>query len=209
MNHFTVKNTDYKLNHKNKLGFNLAEVVVASAVIALMMVSLISYVQSAGELWKKSHTTITLVNNGNALLDFVEKELWAAEQITAPPIGSDAQQLTYTKVISDYQSSPASATLDFVIEYMPASFTVRARVVDSGTNCTYATGAGGWSVGTTHGPKKIVLSNYNFDVCRYVKDIGFARRDNHLLDVRAILSISVSDQEFPKELNIHRTIISP
>ncbi|GAB4281591.1 MAG: hypothetical protein Kow0029_26790 [Candidatus Rifleibacteriota bacterium] len=197
----------------SKRGFNLAEVVVASAVIALMMVSLIGYVQSASSLWKKSHEIISLSNEGISLLDFIEREIWEAKSITSPAIGDSASSIVYSKIVSDYQEpTPNLFELDFEIAFNATTGSASARILTTTpkwTDATFGAAANGWSIDTSPGSKKIVLSRYNFDIARNLKSFSVARTANRLLEVKISLEAPKANEETPRELTFKRIMIMP
>lgn len=189
-----------------RAAFSLAEVVVASAVIAMMMVSLIGYVQSAGELWQKSHATITISNEGNSMLDFIERELWGAKEVSVPAIGDTTSTLVYTKVISDYDVTPEYIPLDFQVVFDSATHVASTNLVESGALWT-AAGVAGWAIDTVQGDKKILRSRYNYDISKSLISFSVNRTANRLLNVTIMLSIKRPDEEFPREIEFKRSII--
>lgn len=200
--------------HKNRLsfrnGFSLAEVVVASAVMAMMMVVLIGYVQSAGQLWQKSHGTISLANEGNSILDFVERELWHANDISYPAIGSNSTRLRYSKYVSDYQLLATSTLLDFQITYNPLTRIASTAVITAGTRWASAT-ASGWAIDTAVGTKKIVVAQHDYEIGRSVKKLTFNRLANRLLEVHLVVGLLRSEDadnpDLEREIEYKRSII--
>lgn len=198
----------FKMNNLNKRlkkrGFNLAEVVVASAVMALMMVSLIGYVQSAGTMWQKSHETISLSNEANSLLDFIERELWSARSITSPGIGEIKPTIVYSKIVSDYQGSPQTVEVDFRISSNPATGIASASIA---TDTIRWTNAAGWSVGATSGSNKLLLARTNYFLTYNLKSLEFYRKANRLLEITVKMHVPRPDQEFERELTLKRLVI--
>ncbi len=206
-----MKIIDRKKSAFSRTGFSLAEVVVASAVMAMMMVVLIGYVQSAGTLWQKSHSTISLANEGNAVLDFVERELWHANGISLPQIGnSSTTRLRYTKEVSDYQLVATTTVLDFQITFDPVTRIASASVITAGSRWASAT-ADGWSIDTAVGTKKLVFAQHNYDIGRSIKSIVFNRLANRLLEVHLVVAIlRIEDAEDPgleRKIEYKRSII--
>lgn len=193
-----------------KRGFNLAEIVVASAVIALMMVSLIGYVQSAGTLWQKSHATISLVNEGNTLLDYIEREIWSAEEVSVPAIGASTTTLIYAKRVSDYQPSPATFTVDFRLTTdltTGVASTSIATNTPKWTDGVSGAAVNGWDFDTTPGFKRILTAHHNFKLSSNLKQIWFERLSNYLIKVTVILQIPQTDQEYEREIEFRRMMI--
>lgn len=191
-------------------GFNLAEIVVASAVIALMMVSLISYVQSAGTLWQKSHATISLVNEGNTLLDYIEREIWSAEEVSVPAIGASTNQMIYAKRVSDYQPTPATFTVDFRLTTdLTTGVASTSIATDTPKWTTPVTGAAatGWGIAAVPGFKKILTAHHNFKLSSNLKQIWFERLSNYLIKVTVILQIPQTDEEYEREIEFKRMMI--
>jgi hypothetical protein len=203
------KLSNSRLSNARK-GFNLAEIVVATAVIALMMVSLIGYVQSAGTLWQKSHATIGLVNEGNALLDYIEREIWIAKDITTPGICATTSQLIYSKEISDYQASPATCTIDFVIntDFTQGIATTSLLLTTSKwTDPTTGADALGWSVDSALNTKEIISARYNFTLCSNLQEMHFYRKSNRLMVVTFKLSIPRVDDDYERVIEFKRMMI--
>ena len=197
------------LNEKRfsrRRGFNLAEVVVASAVMAMMMVALIGYVHSAGQMWQKSHETISLTNEGNTLLDYVERELWQAKSISVPAIGDSSSNLIYSKLVSDYQAVATQTEVDFQITADFTTGVASTSLLTTSAKWTNAT-AGGWGIGTTLAAKKVLLAHHNFDLCANLKGIKFYRRANRLLEIIAIFSIPKADDDYEREIEFKRMVI--
>ncbi len=202
--------TEQKNRLSSRTGFSLAEVVVASAVMAMMMVVLIGYVQSAGQLWQKSHGTISLANEGNAILDFVERELWHANGISYPAIGSSSTRLRYSKYVSDYQLLATSTLLDFQITYDPLTRIASTAVITAGARWASAS-VDGWSVDAAVGTKKIVIAQHNYDIGRNVKKLAFNRLANRLLEVHLVVGLlrseDADDPDLEREIEYKRSII--
>lgn len=202
--------TEQKNRWFSRIGFSLAEVVVASAVMAMMMVVLIGYVQSAGQLWQKSHGTISLANEGNSILDFVERELWHANGISYPAIGSASTRIRYSKYVSDYQLLATSTLLDFQITYDPVTRIASTAVITAGANWVNAT-TGGWASDTAVGTKKIVIAQHNYEIGRNVKKLAFSRLANRLLEVHLLVALLKSedadDTDLEREIEYKRSII--
>lgn len=202
-----MKTTEKKMF---KRGFNLAEIVVASAVIALMMVSLIGYVQSAGMLWQKSHATISLVNEGNTLLDYIEREIWSAEEVSVPAIGASTTQMIYAKRVSDYQLSPATFTVDFRLTTDLTTGVASTSIATDTlkwTDGVSGAAVNGWDTDTIPGFKKILTAHHNFKLSSNLKQIWFERLSNYLIKVTVILQIPQTDQEYEREIEFRRMMI--
>ena len=195
-----------KLTHDMQLsalnqqrGMTLAEVIVATAVMALMITSLISYVQSAGALWQKSHSTISLTNDGNALLDYIEQELWQATSVSVPQIGDISSTTVYSKKVSDYQDAASFATLNFELEFDNTTGEVAVSVNTDNLPT-------GWSVGNG-GQYEVVEARHNYVICRNVIEFDVNRISNRLFDVTIKLSMPRPDEKTPREVEFRRLIV--
>ena len=195
-----------KLTHDMQLsalnqqrGMTLAEVIVATAVMALMITSLISYVQSAGALWQKSHSTISLTNDGNALLDYIEQELWQATSVSVPQIGDISSTTVYSKKVSDYQDAASFATLNFKLEFDNTTNKVAVSVNTDNLPT-------GWSVGNG-GQYEVVEARHNYVICRNVIEFDVNRISNRLFDVTIKLSMPRPDEKTPREVEFRRLIV--
>lgn len=72
------------------LGFSLVEVLVATIVMTMMMVSVIAYIQYGGEIWQKGHNKIAAENYKRMALEMLRQDLARAIEIEAPPASSTA-----------------------------------------------------------------------------------------------------------------------
>ena len=185
----------------NMMGSILIEVLVSTIIIGMMTTTLFSFVSFAGEIWRKTNSSVNLTNEGNMLMDTIEHELNVALTVTVPTIGTTATTITYTKKISDYQSSPTTATDGiFNIIYTPASRTVRLEIT---------TAPSGWSIATSDGSMQANSYYYNYTLSNHVTVISFKRISKRLMKVSATLSVETADEKIDKKLELERNIIMP
>lgn len=74
--------------------FTLVEVIVAITIMALMMVGLLSYVQSGSELWRRGQSTLNLRAYYRAVSDGIERDLNQALTV-ANTVGSVNNKMRY------------------------------------------------------------------------------------------------------------------
>ncbi|MFZ2958656.1 MAG: prepilin-type N-terminal cleavage/methylation domain-containing protein [Candidatus Ozemobacteraceae bacterium] len=95
-----------------KQGFTLIEVMVATMIMSLMILGLLSYVQFGSELWRKGEQTITLNNNARALSEGISRDLTLATKVMIPPLGATSAKLIYTLPLA---TGTSFGTVDIII----------------------------------------------------------------------------------------------
>ena len=189
-----------------KHGFSLVEIVVSTAVIAFLMTSLFNYVSMAGTIWQKTHETITLSNEGNMLLDTIEKDLWESAMVAMPTVGATSSILQYSKRVSDYQADPEFVRLRFEVSFDPAINTVTKTLFDN----TAAISALGWEddslASGTLGPNRVVRSHHTYTLARSVKAFNVNRKGHRLIEIDVLLGTTDSAGN-EKEVRMKRTVL--
>lgn len=181
------------ISMRRNAGFNMAEVVISTIIVALMMTWLFNYVEIAGTVWRKSHATVNLTNDANALLDTLERELWHATECSMPQIGDTGSELHYAKVVSDYQAVASTTILDFRVYFDNTTHTVYTKVATDTVRWTTADTTMGWDIDTASGVKNLVIDQHNYDLARNVMSFSVHRKANRLLVVQAKLGITRDD----------------
>lgn len=68
----------------NKKGFSLAEIIVATIVMTMLMVSVIGYIQYSGEIWQDGYSKISGVNYMRMATETIRQDLLKARVISQP-----------------------------------------------------------------------------------------------------------------------------
>ncbi|NLI76277.1 MAG: hypothetical protein GX442_07540 [Candidatus Riflebacteria bacterium] len=190
-------------------GFSLVEVVVATTVMALMIVSFLSFVQFAGDAWERSQMTINLVSEANLVLDFIERELDGAVAVDVPQPGDPATYtLRYGKWVYDGVSPPpASLTFEVVWPYAwtgVATTTLMARILTTGD--PRFTGSG-WATGNTVTNNTVDVDRYNYELGRHIASFAVRRLGSRKLEVAVQVSVTRAEDEIAQELLVTREML--
>lgn len=86
--------------------------MVATMIMSLMILGLLSYVQFGSELWRKGEQTITLNNNARALSEGISRDLTLATKVMIPPLGATSAKLIYTLPLA---TGTSFGTVDIII----------------------------------------------------------------------------------------------
>jgi prepilin-type N-terminal cleavage/methylation domain-containing protein len=86
-------------NDRRFSGFSLAEVIVATAVIALLSVSLLSYVSSAATLWRRSDQVVNFSGDTSAIFDLLRNYTQNSLAMT-PSVGNKSNTPTFTVFVA-------------------------------------------------------------------------------------------------------------
>ncbi len=81
-----------KKHKNNKKAFSLVEVLTATIVMTMMLVSVIAYIQYGSLVWQKGQTKIAAKNYSRMAFDLIRQDLMKATLITVP------QALTSTDI---------------------------------------------------------------------------------------------------------------
>lgn len=195
------------MNIKRRHGFSLVEIVVSTAIIAFLMTSLFNYVSMAGTVWQKTHESITLSNEGNVLLDTIEKELWESAIVLAPAVGTATSVLSYSRRVSDYEDDPSFIRLNFEVAYDATTNTVSKALIETSAAIVEQ----GWEEASIAdasptGPKKIVRGHHTYALARSVKEFQVKREGYRLIEIDVLLGITDSAGN-EKEARMKRTVL--
>jgi len=100
-----------KTQWSNK-GFSMVEVVVATIVMTMLMVSVIAYIQYSGEIWQSGYSKISGVNYMRMTTEILRQDLMRAVSIATP------------SAVLGGNATPTSL-LNYRIAGLPGSFTIR------------------------------------------------------------------------------------
>lgn len=116
-----------KKHKNNKNAFSLVEVLTATIVMTMMLVSVIAYIQYGSLVWQKGQTKIAAKNYSRMAFDLIKQDLLKATKIEAPPASTSVtveNALGYKMLIS-------GITETFKLG-VPDSNMVLQRLIDSG-----------------------------------------------------------------------------
>lgn len=68
----------------NKKGFSLVEIIVATIVMTMMMVSVIGYIQYSGEIWQDGYSKISSTNYMRMATETIRQDLINARRVEQP-----------------------------------------------------------------------------------------------------------------------------
>ncbi|GAB1351834.1 hypothetical protein MASR1M12_05650 [Erysipelotrichia bacterium] len=113
----------YKNNRK---AFSLVEVLTATIVMTMMLVSVIAYIQYGSLVWQKGQTKIAAKNYSRMAFDLIKQDLLKATNIEAPP----ASTSTTFETALGYSFKVSGTTEKFKLG-IPNSDRVLQRLIDS------------------------------------------------------------------------------
>ncbi|PKL50317.1 MAG: hypothetical protein CVV42_03420 [Candidatus Riflebacteria bacterium HGW-Riflebacteria-2] len=96
----------------NKKGFSLAEIIVSTIVMTMLMVSVIGYIQYSGEIWQDGYSKISGINYMRMTTEILRQDLLRAVTIASP------------SAVLGGNATP-TAQLNYRISGLPGSFTIR------------------------------------------------------------------------------------
>ncbi len=101
-------------NHKNnRKAFSLVEVLTATIVMTMMLVSVIAYIQYGSLVWQKGQTKIAAKNYSRMAFDLIKQDLMKATLITVPQASSSTEiAATLTYRIPSAGTASVSISLD-------------------------------------------------------------------------------------------------
>jgi hypothetical protein len=75
----------------NRSGFSLAEIMVATIVMTMILFSVIAFIQSGSELWRRGQSKISAENYKRAAFEMLKADLRLATHIDQPKASTTAQ----------------------------------------------------------------------------------------------------------------------
>jgi len=199
---------------RTRRGFSLVEVVVSIGIIAMMITALLSFVSFGGELWQKNHMFTALTNEGNMLLDAVEREMSAATAVSIPTVGAAADdELRYTKDIYDWAGPPRNKAItpNFRI-YLQAGTRIVSSEYVTGTLVDPDTTAG-WAVISTdpvgNEVKKLVTKLFSYDLARHIRTFDVTRPSTNRVEIRVVLNLKRAEDGVERRIEMKRELMIP
>lgn len=108
-----------------KKGFSLAEVLIATIVMSMIMGSVLAFVQYAGNIWQKGNEKISTDNYSRMAFELIKQDLLLASEITTPKTqGKSSKKLIYKHSDKKYKIEIDKDTL------------IRTSIIKTGSNVT-------------------------------------------------------------------------
>lgn len=79
----------------SKKGFSLAEVLIATIVMSMIMGSVLAFVQYAGNIWQKGNEKISSDNYSRMTFELLKQDLMQANTVTRPLVGNSLNKIVY------------------------------------------------------------------------------------------------------------------
>lgn len=88
---------------KSKNGFSLVEILMATIVMTMMMVSVIGYVSTASEIWRKGYEKISAINYERGIIEVIKADMLSTPEIVAPVVGeTPAPEFLHYKIQTEF-----------------------------------------------------------------------------------------------------------
>lgn len=166
------------------------EVVVSTTILALMIVSLLSFVQFASILWRKGEQTIMIANNSRMVMEALNRDCYRAVAIRYPRF-SDGQigSLTIDVPISTGTYN-GTGTIKFEVE---TGGILWKRLTDF-------SGSGGiaGALADEDAPQEIYRGRYEYPVARDVTSFTVTRLSSWTINV----ALSVRSEVFSSDADV-------
>lgn len=82
---------------KNKTGFSLVEVLLATIIMSMLMVTTFAFVQYGGDIWQKGHTKISAENYKRMAFELIKADMMRVYSIHQP-LASSTSVITDTAI---------------------------------------------------------------------------------------------------------------
>lgn len=109
-----------KLNNR---GFTLAEVLISTIVMSMIMGSVLAFVQYAGDIWHKGNEKISTDNYSRMAFEYIKQELLEAKTINSPAkkekqedYPTNAVEILYEKKVNNLVYPCSIKVSDFILE---------------------------------------------------------------------------------------------
>ncbi|HAE38632.1 MAG TPA: hypothetical protein DCG57_08335 [Candidatus Riflebacteria bacterium] len=178
--------------------FTLVEVIVAITIMALMMVGLLSYVQSGSELWRRGQSTLNLRAYYRAVSDGIERDLNQALAV-ANTVGSVNNKMRYLVPLKQ-GALLGTATL----EILHADGILKKQLITVSPGFTIVTSL-------SMSDNQVTRSRYEYVIARNVATFTVARVSSYSMQVNlGLRSILGGDESgFEASKNATMTFVIP
>lgn len=87
----------------NNNGFSLVEILMATIVMTMMMVSVIGYVSTASEIWQKGYEKISAINYERGIIEVLKADMLSTPEIITPTVGeTPAPDFLHYKIQTEF-----------------------------------------------------------------------------------------------------------
>ncbi|HEY9070530.1 MAG TPA: prepilin-type N-terminal cleavage/methylation domain-containing protein [Candidatus Ozemobacteraceae bacterium] len=94
-----------------RAAFTMVEVLVASMIFALMAVSLLSYVQSGSEIWRRGHQRMSVSSYFRVITQTIQRDLQQADRVDIPALNQTGNAFKYDIPIFKNKAYVGTGTL--------------------------------------------------------------------------------------------------
>jgi len=160
-----------------KKGFSLIEVLVATILVSSMLISAMSFIQFAMEMWKRGEQTVNLTTRAQMVFDLIGRDLVRATGVASPAFGLPAiSSITYDIPIS---TGTYYGTGTFRLEFDPSARTVKRKWLNYSAGVTKIVS----TLVAEAGSQMIFRGRYEYTVARDVASFTAVRLSNSTVEV--------------------------
>ncbi|HNW36685.1 MAG TPA: prepilin-type N-terminal cleavage/methylation domain-containing protein, partial [Candidatus Ozemobacteraceae bacterium] len=164
---------------RNKQAFTLVEIMISTGIMAMMLVSLLSFVDISAKNWQRTDQSVTLTAEGNAVMEAIRYYVENAASMT-PEMDAISNRPRFTIItatgsaeLNNFYIGTVSVTLQIqgnsprVLRTMPGACTARI----AGTNQVHFVSS------TEVNPFDIALSRFVGTMSEHIATLTATRRD--------------------------------
>ena len=174
-----MKNTDRRRKPRlvARRGFTLMEIMVATILIAAMMISMLSFVQVAADNWRRTDQTLTLNSEFNTIDHYLNNISMEVTKIASPTVaGGTISSMSYDLPVMTRNAGAGGyfiGSLSLRLLISPSSKYFQARVFAKSPNAAPYSII--WTSGAETPPQTINETRYNASLSSHVTVARFTR----------------------------------
>ncbi|NLI76273.1 MAG: prepilin-type N-terminal cleavage/methylation domain-containing protein [Candidatus Riflebacteria bacterium] len=163
-------------------GFTLIEIVIATTVMALMVVSLLSFVSFGSDIWQRGEQAMNLTNSYRGIAELITSDMMGATALRNPVEGGGvATFLEYDLTIA---SGPTIGTATFQVQWDSPTRTLRRKIMAVPAPSAAIAAALVPTVADESTSTKIARTRYEFIIARNVATFAVTRLSNWTVAVQ-------------------------
>ncbi len=95
----------------SRRGFSLAEVLIATIIMSMIMTGVLGFVQYAGDIWRRGEEKMSTKAYSRMAFELLKDELLSASKVSIPARGNASDTLRYTRDGKTFEVTVATGSV--------------------------------------------------------------------------------------------------
>ena len=129
----------------SRRGFSLAEVLIATIIMSMIMTGVLGFVQYAGDIWRRGEEKMSTKAYSRMTFELLKDELLSASRVSIPARGASSDTLRYTRDGKVFEVTVATGSILVKREPLGGSKDPVSVKLASNVNCFIVNRISSWT----------------------------------------------------------------